>query len=218
MNHQKITALKRQRRNPNRVNIYLNGRFAFGLSSIVAGWLEVGQELDDEKIISLQAEDEQEVAYQRALKFISHRMRTEEEITHNLEKHQVSSEVIDSVLTRLRRSGLINDAHFAESWVENRNEFRPRAHRMLTYELRQKGITDELIMEILDGTNSDEELALKAAQKQARKYIELEWPDFRKKLSGFLARRGFSYNIISLVVDQVWAERGSQGNSSGESL
>ena len=82
----KITALKRQKRNPNRVNIYLDGKFAFGLSRIVAGWLEVGQELDDEKISSLQVEDELEVAYQRALKFISHRIRTENEIRRNLNK------------------------------------------------------------------------------------------------------------------------------------
>lgn len=214
----KITALKQQRRNPNRVNIFLDGEFAFGLSRIVAGWLEVGQELDDEKIKTLKAEDERELAYQRAVKLISHRMRTENEIRRNLDKHQVSPEVIDGVIRRLRRSGLIDEKYFSESWVENRNEFRPRSHRMLTYELRQKGIADEIIVEILDSTLPDEALALKAAQKNAHKYNGLEWNDFRKKLSGFLARRGFSYNIISPIVDQVWNELESQGKSGGESL
>lgn len=206
----KITAIKRQKRNPNRVNIYLDDDFAFGLSRIIAGWLDVGHELDDEKIISLQAEDEQEVAYQRVLKFISYRIRTEDEIRRNLIKHKVQSELIDDVLQKLRRNGLVNDMKFAISWVENRNEFRPRAHRMLTYELRQKGITDEIISQTLDGISSDEELAVKAAQNQVHKYMGLEWPKFRRKLIGFLARRGFSYNIISLVVDQVWAENRSQ--------
>ena len=206
----KITAIKRQKRNPHRVNIYLENEFAFGLSRIVAGWLDVGQELDDEKIISLQTEDEQEVAYQRIVKFISHRIRTEDEIRRNLIKHKVQSRVINDVLQKLRRNGMVNDKQFAKSWVENRNEFRPRAHRMLTYELHQKGITDEIISQTLDSIISDEELALKAAQKQVRKYKELDWPNFRRKLSGFLARRGFSYYIISLVVDQVWAEHRSQ--------
>jgi len=209
----KITAIKLQKRNPHRVNIYLDGEFAFGLSRIIAGWLDVGHELDDEKIISLQAEDEQEVAYQRVLKFISHRMRTEGEIRRNLIKHKIQSEVINDVLQRLRRNGLVNDKQFAKIWVENRNEFRPRAHRMLTYELRQKGITDEIISQILDSIISDEVLALKAAQNQVRKYNGLEWPNFRRKLSGYLARRGFSYNIISLVVEQVWAENRSQEKS-----
>lgn len=206
----KITAIKRQKRNPTRVNIYLDDDFAFGLSRIIAGWLGVGHELDDEKIISLQAEDEQEVTYQRVLKFISYRIRTEDEIRLNLTKHKVQSEVINDVLQRLRRNGLVNDMNFAISWVENRNEFRPRAHKMLTYELRQKGITDEIISQTLDGISSDEELALKAAQNQVHKYIGFERPIFHRKLSGFLARRGFSYNIISLVVDQVWAENRSQ--------
>jgi regulatory protein len=214
----KITALKQQRRNPNRVNVFLDGEFAFGLSRIVAGWLEVGQELDDEKIISLQAEDEQELAYQRAVKLIGHRVRSEDEIRRNLDKHQVSPKVIEGVIRRLRRIGLIDDMNFAESWIENRNEFRPRSHRMLTYELRQKGIADEVIVEILDSTLPDEALALKAAQKNARKYKDLEWHDFRKKLSGFLTRRGFSYNIISPIVDQVWTELESQSSSRGESL
>lgn len=214
----KITALKQQRRNPNRVNVFLDGEFAFGLSRIVAGWLEVGQELDDEKIISLQAEDEQELAYQRAAKLIGHRVRSEDEIRRNLDKHQVSPKVIEGVIRRLRRIGLIDDMNFAESWIENRNEFRPRSHRMLTYELRQKGIADEVIVEILDSTLPDEALALKAAKKNARKYKDLEWHDFRKKLSGFLARRGFSYNIISPIVDQVWTELESQSSSRGESL
>jgi regulatory protein len=216
--NQKITALKRQRRNPDRVNIYLDGEFAFGLSRIVAGWLVVGQELNAEKINLLKTEDEQEVAYQRALKFISHRIRTEDEIRRNLNKHKIPSEVIESVIKRLTRSDLINDVHFARSWVENRNEFRPRAHRILSYELRKKGVAENVILEILESTIPDEELALKAAQKQAHRYKELEWPEFRKKLSGYLARRGFPYNIISLVVEQVWAELKPLDNSSGGSL
>ena len=206
----KITAIKLQKRNPHRVNIYMDGEFAFGISRIIAGWLDVGHELDDEEIISLQAKDEEEVAYQRALKFISYRIRTEDEIRRNLTKHSIRSEVISDVLNRLRRNGLVDDIQFANSWVENRNEFRPRAHRILTYELRKKGISDEVILQSLDSTTSDEELAFKAAQNQFHKYEEFEWSDFRRKLSGFLARRGFSYTIISLVVDQVWAENRSK--------
>jgi regulatory protein len=206
----KITAITLQKRNPNRVNIYLDGEFAFGISRNIAVRLDVGHELDDETISSLHAKDEEEVAYLRALKFISYRIRTEDEIKRNLSKHRISSEVISNVLLRLGRNGLVDDIQFANSWVENRNEFRPRAHRMLTYELRKKGISDEVISQSLDNTISDQELAFKAAQNQVHKYKELEWPIFRRKLHGFLSRRGFSYTIISLVVDQVWAEIKSQ--------
>ncbi|HOG79782.1 MAG TPA: hypothetical protein PK454_08510, partial [Anaerolineaceae bacterium] len=64
---QKITALKVQKRNPNRVNVYLDGDFAFGLARVVAAWLQIGQILTPEKITSLQAQDTHEVAYQKAL-------------------------------------------------------------------------------------------------------------------------------------------------------
>jgi len=215
--NQRITALVRQQRNPHRVNVYLNGEFAFGLSNIVAAWLEIGQELDADKIASLKSDDNEEIAFQKALRFSKHRMRTEYEIRKHLDKHDFSTEIINKIIERLCHNGFINDTLFAKNWVENRNEFRPRAHRMLFYELRQKGINQEIIEQTLATTISDEDLAFQAANKQARKYKDLEWPDYRRKLSGFLARRGFSYHTISLVLDQIWANRRFQDITRGSS-
>jgi regulatory protein len=210
MGNRKITALSVQKRNPNRVNVYLDGGFAFGLARIVAAWLQVGQELDENRIASLQEEDAREVAYQRALKFLSYRMRSSQEVQRNLQEHGVSEEDIAAVLERLQRGGLVNDSRFAQAWIENRSEYRPRSRRALSYELRQKGIPEEVIEEIFDRAGGeDEELAYQAACKQARKLKDLEWPEFRRKLGGFLARRGFTYEVIAPVVDRVWAEQGS---------
>lgn len=203
----KITALKVQKRNRQRVNVYLDGEFAFGLARIVAAWLAVGQELDEQKIAQLKAEDVQEVAYQRALKLIGYRMRTESEIREKIGALGFTEEEIDTVIERLRHSGLVNDDHFAEQWIENRTEFRPRSKRALAYELRRKGVSEETIGRALEASSVDEdELAYQAAQKQYRKYQELEWPEFRGKLGSFLARRGFSYPVIAPVVERVWAE------------
>ncbi len=76
----KITAIEPQQRNPQRVNVYLDGAFAFGLTRITAAWLQVGQEISEEKIASLQAEDANEIAYQKALHFLSYRPRSSREI------------------------------------------------------------------------------------------------------------------------------------------
>ena len=76
----KITAIVVQKRSPNRVNIYLDGEFAFGLARIVAAWLRTGQELSEEKIEQLQAEESRERAFQQALLFLSYRSRSEAEI------------------------------------------------------------------------------------------------------------------------------------------
>lgn len=201
----KITGLKLQKRNKDRVNVYLDGEFAFGLSRIVAAWLKTGQELSDEKIAELKAQDDVEIALQRALNFLSYRPRSEKEVRQNLKKHKYHEGVIDEIIERLKRGGLVNDESFAGLWVENRSEFRPRGERMLRAELRQKGIPDDVIsgaVADLDETS----LAIKAAQKKARRYQDLDWEEFQKKMYGFLARRGFHYGIISEVVPKVWEE------------
>jgi regulatory protein len=200
-----ITALKMQKKNPQRVNVYLDGDFAFGLSKLVAAWLKVGQELNEEKINTLLSEDELDMAYQRALHFIHYRERSEAEIQRYLIKKEISESVIDLVLDKLRNAGLVNDQRFAQMWVENRSEFHPRSPRMMAMELQRHGIPREQIDEALEDVNQ-EALAYQVAVKQSSRYTRLEWQDFRTRLYGFLARRGFSYEIIVPIIKQVWEE------------
>ena len=201
----KITALVVQKRNPNRVNLHLDGEFAFGLARIVAAWLRVGQDLSDEKIEQLQLEDSRERASQQAMLFLSYRARSESEIRQNLRKHEIPEPVIEQTLDRLRQDGLANDSQFAHAWVENRSVFRPRSRRMMAMELRQKGLNDEAVSSAIANVD-DEALAYDAAQKRVARYKSLEWNEFRKKLSDFLARRGFSYSVIAPVVTRMWNE------------
>lgn len=180
-------------------------RVAFGLARITAAWLKNGERLSDEKIAKLLNEDMREWAYQQAMLFLSYRARSEKEIRQNLRKHEVPDEVIELTLERLRGANLANDNEFAQAWVENRSTFRPRSKRALTMELRQKGLGDEAIQASL--SNVDEEaLAYEAAKKRAPRFKDLEWVEFRKKLSEFLARRGFSYSVVAPVVSRIWNE------------
>jgi len=206
----KITALQVQKRNPNRINIHLDGEYAFGLARIVAAWLQVGQTLDEEKIAKLQAEDARERAVQQALLFLSYRARSEKEIRQNLSKHDIPEAIIEETLERLRRDGFANDKQFANTWVENRSTFRPRGRRALTLELRQKGIDDSTIESALEDVD-DEALAYEAGLKKARKLKVQEWSEFRKKMSEFLARRGFSYSDIAPIVSRLWNEIHTEG-------
>jgi len=202
----KVTALKVQKHHPNRVNVYLDNEFSFGLSRITAAWLQVGQELSSSKIAKLQAEDAREVAYVQALHFLDYRPRSRVEVRRNMEKHAVPPEVINDVFKRLERSGLVNDERFALDWVENRSEFRPRSRRALAFELHQRGLNDSAIEKALEGLN-EETMAYQAALKQARRYEDLPLRDFNNKLGSFLARRGFSYEVIKQAVTRVWEEK-----------
>jgi regulatory protein len=201
----KITAITAQRNSPNRVNIYLDGEFAFGLARITAAWLKTGDELSDEKIAKLQDEDSRERAYQQAMLFLGYRARSEKEIRQNLKKHEYAEGVIEYTLERLRKAGLANDNEFARAWVENRNTFHPRSKKALAIEMRQKGLDDEAIQVSL--SNVDEEaLAYETGLKRAARFKGLERNEFRKKLSEFLARRGFSYSIVASTVSRIWNE------------
>jgi regulatory protein len=201
----RITALMVQKRNPQRVNVYLDGEFGFGLARLTAAWLSVGQTLDDERIAGLKLEDEYESAYQRALKYINFRQRSREEIRRKLKEYDCSDDLSERIMERLTQLGLVDDNGFAQAWVENRNEFRPRSRRALSVELRQRGIDDQTITQTLEAID-EEALAYSAARKQVRKLANLDWQNFRLKLSSFLARRGFEYQVISPVVTRIWAE------------
>ena len=205
----KITAIEVQKRDPNRVNIHLDGEYAFGLARITAAWLKVGLEIDQQKMENLQADDARERAYQQALLYLSYRARSEEEIRKNLRKHEVPEAIIEETLKRLRANRLADDGQFAQIWVENRSTFRPRSRRALTIELKQKGLEEPAIRSALEAVD-DEAMAYEAAFKRIRKLEGKEWSDFRKKLSEFLARRGFSYSVIAPVVTKVWNETHSQ--------
>lgn len=200
----KITAIEPQK-NRNRVNIFLDGEFAFGLARIAAAWLKVGDVLSEEKINELKHKDESERALQQALLFLSYRARSEKEIKQNLLKHEYSESVVEQTIERLRESKLANDNQFAKTWVENRNAFRPRSKKMLTIELRQKGLDEETVKNAV--ANVDENaLAYETAKKRANRLTRLERSEFRKKLSDFLLRRGFSYSVSNHVVTKIWNE------------
>lgn len=201
----RITALKVQKRNQQRVNVYLDGEFAFGLARITAAWLSVGQVLSEEKIAQLQAEDELEKYYQRALRLLNYRPRTETEISQYLQKKSASEDIIGIVLNRLKTSGLVDDERFAQNWVENRTELRPRSRRALVYELRQRGVSDEIIQDSIDQTD-DGDLAYQAALRRARRITSLDWNEYRQKMLRYLAQRGFNYDVSNEAARRVWEE------------
>jgi regulatory protein len=201
----KITALTRQKRNPDRINVYIDGSFAFGLAEITAAYLHVGQPLSPTDIDRLQGADQVEKAKDSAIRYIEYRPRSIQETRQHLAKKEYEEEVIDQVLYRLQAVDLLNDAAFARYWVEQRETFKPRSKIALQQELRQKGIDRTLIDEVV--AEVDElAAAMQAATPKARRWHTLPEQQFRLKLGGFLQRRGFNYGIIREVTEALWSE------------
>lgn len=196
-----ITALKAQR-NAERVNVYLDGKFAFGLALIHAVWLRVGQTLSDDEIADLQAADALERAHRRAVDLISYRPRSVREVQLRLKKAGADDASIARVIERLTAVGLLDDAAFSKAWVESRLRANPRSKRMLAWELRRKGVSDKHIAAAM-GDVDDAEAAYQAALKRLPRLQTLEPVERRRKLSDYLARNGFDYETIEEVMERV---------------
>jgi regulatory protein len=201
----KITALKVQKKKRRRVSVFLDGRFAFGLQASVAARLSVGQTLSADEIDELQERNEIEAAYDRTLNYLSYRPRSCAETNRYLRRRGVSPTTIKAVIERLSRAGLLDDGAFAEYWVENREQFRPRGMYGLRSELRQKGVPDAVIEAAIDDVDETES-AYRAAQTRARRLEHLDYQTFRRRLGGFLNRRGFGYDTVKDTVNRLWQE------------
>jgi regulatory protein len=197
-----ITALRFQKRNKNRVNVYIDDRFAFGLAAIEAAHLRVGQTLNDDDVARLQRQDNVERAYERALNFLSYRPRSEAEVRRRLREKDVPDEVVEVVVERLTRAGLLDDREFTRYWVENRLQFNPRGARALRHELWEKGVPAPIIADALAGFD-EKASARKTAESRARQLAHLEPRDFRRRLGAYLARRGFSYAVIEPLIEEM---------------
>ena len=201
-----ITSIEpQQRRGGRRSNVFVDGRFAFSLSSDVAASLRVGQLVSAETMAELLGSDEAARCYDAALRFLAVRSRSEQEVRQRLARHGYPGELIDRTLDRLRGVGLIDDAAFARYWVEQRQTHRPRGSRLLKLELRQKGVGAQEVGAAVSELAQDD-AAYQAAAARARGLRGLDERTFRQRLGGFLQRRGFDYETTAATVSRLWAE------------
>jgi regulatory protein len=194
-----ITALKAQRGAKDRVNVHLDGEFAFGLALIHALWLKIGQSLSDHDIEALKSADSIEQAQKLALNMIVYRPRSAREVRQRLKKAGVDDVRTEEVIGQLQQSGLLDDEAFSKAWVESRLRASPRSKRMIRWELKQKGVGEKEIAAAVDEVD-DVDTAYRAALKRLTRLKSLDAIERKRKLQDYLARNGFDYETI----EQVW--------------
>lgn len=209
MDGKKVTRLAVQKKNQKRVNVYLDDEFAFGLSTYLALPLSIGQILSEEKINELLAADHDETVYLRAVSFLDARPRTEGEIRKKLKTIGCEEPDIEKVIARLKECGLVNDEQFSHLWVEDRNLFKPRSRRALRYELKQKGVPEEIIQQALENTD-DYRAAFVLADQRKSRWSGLEWKDFKQKAGNYLAGKGFGYDVVRETLRQLWDQMNAE--------
>jgi regulatory protein len=207
----KITALHFQKHAPDRVNVYLDGKFAFGLPAVEAAKLRTGQDLDDHQIEGLRSLDVEQKAYDRAVRFLAARPRSESEVRSRLARSEADHTVVEDVIERLKAQGYLDDAEFARFWVEGRQRFSPRSARALRQELHLKGLDASTISTAVSGLDSVA-AAYQAALPRALRLSGFASSDpmlFRRKIGDFLLRRGFDYEVVHEVVARLMRELAS---------
>lgn len=138
--------------------------------------------------------------------YLSYRPRSEGEIKQWLHKRGFPNEITERTIARLREQNLSNDLAFAQFWKDNRLSFRPKSKRLIKRELRDRKVDAEIIAQVTQDMD-DEEIAYKLGSSRLPSLARLDYPAFYRRLSGYLAYRGFSYEVIKRTASLLWQEK-----------
>ncbi len=188
--------------------------FIFSAEACDRSHIAVGDTLTPQLLEVLEGAEQRGNAHQAALRLLSHRGRSEDEMRTRLRMRGIEPQAIDDELVRLKESGLVDDAKFARAWVEKRERTAPRGRRMLRYELLGRGI-DPADVEQVTADVDDLSVATDLARSRARGPVLNDYEVFMTKVGGFLRRRGFSYDIVLAAARSAWTE--ATGLQPGES-
>ncbi|HEY8667203.1 MAG TPA: RecX family transcriptional regulator [Tepidisphaeraceae bacterium] len=203
-----ITKIAEQKRRANRRNIFLDGAFAFGCNiNVVAKFhLREGLSLTDEQIRAIQHGEVKQECFDKAMGYLQSRLHSRNELQKKLMRREYGDAVITAVLDDLARLGYLDDARFAQTKAQSAAQHKHHGRRRAFMELLKSGVKSDVADQALnqvydahDSTAAARELAL----KQAGRLRKLDPAVARRRLVGMLQRRGFDYDSIRPVVDEV---------------
>jgi regulatory protein len=200
-----ITSLKPQKKDPQRINVFLDGQYQFSLDlhTVTKHQLKPNLQLTNDQINQLLEAGELQHIFNNVIKLISRRPRSEKEFDDWFRKKGVGELVVQQIKPRLAKLGLLNDQKFAEWWIDQRSSFRPRGARLLAQELTQKGIAksiiDQALQDLPDSTEAIKALATKKLKSLARDPL----PKQKQKLYRHLLSKGYVYSHVRSVVEEL---------------
>jgi len=200
-----ITALKSQK-NKNRVNVYLDDKFGFGidLDNFVLLHLKLNQELTQEEVEKIVRKAEFQKTWDKLLRFAMLRPRSEKEIKDYFKRKEVHESMHEELVEKLKHFELLDDLKFAKWWIDQRSNFKPKSKRIIIQELRMKGISGDNIDDAFGETVIDEEkLAKDLVEKKMYKWQGLDERVRKQKISQYLAGKGFGWDVIEKVTNSL---------------
>lgn len=200
-----ITRLERQKKNKHRINVYLDGEYAFAIHEdvLVKYRLNKGCKLDEADMKELLDAEEKNRAVQYTLRYISHRPRTVEEVRRYLLDTGFPASVADETVSGFIKRKYLDDRAYARQWVEERLRLKPRGRHLLRQELQARGIDGEDVEAALAQVEQEDEEAacLSIARKKYRQKRFGSFQEMRNKIGPFLQRKGFPHEIIKKTLE-----------------
>ncbi|BAU28819.1 regulatory protein [Aneurinibacillus soli] len=207
----RITRLERQKRNKQRINVYINEEYAFALHEdvLIKYRLTKGAELDEEDMRELLEAEERSRAEQYALCYVGLRPRTMEEMRLYLLGKGFPDDVAVEIVGRFVERKYLDDGLYARQWIEERMRLKPRGRHLLQQELQHKGVDKRLIEEALNELDRDEEYeaCLTCARKKNARRTFASYAEMRNKTGPFLQRKGFPLDTINRVLHCLYEEK-----------
>src|SRR2546422_689236 len=204
-----VTKIEPQKRDPHRVNLFIDGEFAFGVQDevLLRSGIRKGDRLSEQELETIQASGEFALAKQQTLRMLARRLRSEAEIRSHLLEKEFHPQTVENVLLHLRDLRLVDDLRFARACVHDMRLRRALGRIALERQLQLKGVPRPTILEVLGevgGREDDAAIALKAVTKLLERYAKsrkkLLPEQQRARAIQFLARRGFDGETISRVI------------------
>jgi regulatory protein len=190
-----VTDIKQQVKRQGRYSIYVDGKFAFGLSelALINSGIRIGLELTAEELDNLKQDAHTDKAYNLALGQVARRPRSEWEMRDYLRRKDYDPELITQLVKRLYEASFLDDYDFARRWVETRRLLKQTSKRRLQQELRAKRVSDDVITNVLAEDQTDEAAVLRAVVEKKR--TQSRYQD-NEKLMAYLLRQGYNYEDI----------------------
>lgn len=204
-----ISQIEPQKKKKDRYNIYIDGKFAFGISAelLLTYKLKLSQNLTEDEVKKIQSEETSSKLLDKALNFLSFRPRSEKEVRDFLAKKISKNEdisfgeakeslVAETVIVKLKKYKYLNDKEFSTWWLSSRNRKSPKGRSLTKLELSGKGIDKNLIEDLISKGPQERVLAKRAIAKKLKNWHKLETIELKKKVYQYLASRGFTFEVI----------------------
>ncbi|MCL5103724.1 MAG: RecX family transcriptional regulator [Armatimonadetes bacterium] len=205
----RITAIEAQKRRGDRRSIFVDGRFVVGAHEevVLALGLSIGQRFDEEQLVEIIRAETVRKARERALHLLSYRDRSISEVRKRLIGSDFPEDVVEDIVKELSGTGFLDDQKFSRDWVKARSASKPMGKTRLAWELRAKGVDAPVVDEALEDLDEESEfrLALATAEKKVHK-ADRDDPALKGRLSSFLRRRGFGWEVITRVIGEICPE------------